>query len=117
MPDIQAMLKGSMQGQQGLAGMIPSGQNVGGAPPGDLDPATPAFAAADSALSRLCSVLRQFRDDVNSNQVVKLAYEVKKIQLSRRKEIAQKQADSMESGGNAVAAAGNSTAMGIPRGY
>ena len=121
MPDLQAMLKGALQGgqgMQGLAGQIPSAQNVGGAPPGDLDPATPAFAAAESALARLTSILRQFRDDVNSNQVVKIAYEIKKIQLSRRKEIATRQADSMQEGGggNALARVGNISAMGVPRG-
>ena len=81
-----------------------------------MDPASPAFRDAHAALARLASLLHQFRDDVNSNQVVKLTYEIKKVQLSRRKEIAEKQADSVQSGGNALSAVGNISAMGVPRG-
>jgi len=104
------MLKGTLSGQQsapGLAGNIPGAGNPGGAPPHDIDPATPAFRDAESCLTRLINILRQFRDDVNSNQVVKLAYEIKKVQLSRRKEIAQKQADQT----------GNSSGIGVARGF
>ena len=109
-----------MKGQAsapGLAGQAPSGQNVGGAPPGDMDPASAAFRDAHQCLGKLASLLHQFRDDVNSNQIVKLMYEVKRIELSRRKEIADKQADQVNGGSNPLSAVGNINAMGVSRGY
>jgi hypothetical protein len=66
-------------------------------------------------LTRLINDLRKFRDDINSTQVLKVCLDLKKIQLSRRKEIAEKQADQAQ-GGGPMAALGNSTAMGAPQG-
>ena len=117
-PDIQAMIRGSMQGQQsapGLAGNIPSAQSPGGAPPSDIDPASPAFRDAESSLTRLINILNVLHDDVNKNQVMRLAVDLSKIRFSRKKEIVDKQTDSMSSGGPMAAVPG-STAMGVPRG-
>ena len=107
-----------MNGQQqapGLAGNIPSAQQAGGAPPADIDPASPAFRDAEQCLTRLINVLNLLHDDVNKNQVMRLAVDLSKVRLSRRKEIVDKQADSMQ-GGGPLAAVPGSTAMGVPRG-
>ena len=113
---LRGTMQGQQQGQQALAGVMPSAQQPGGAPPNDIDPASPAFKAASGSLNRLCDVLKQLRDDVNYNQCLKLEYELNQLQLSRRKEILKQHTDQMSAGGGAVSAARGINAMGVPGG-
>lgn len=116
-PEIQAMLSGAMRGQQSLAGLAPSAQDVGGAPPGNMDPASYCFDEAHAALLKLSAELKQYRDDKGSNQVAQLAVKVKDIQLSRKAELMKASENGIGApGGNAMSAVGGMNAMGVPGG-
>src|SRR6516164_4840501 len=94
---LAGMAQGGQAGQGLMAGNIPSVQSPGGAPPIDIDRATAAFNQCHDCLMKLTTLLHQLRDDIHSNQVAKLAYELKQTQLSRRKQEAKAQADNTQS--------------------
>lgn len=115
-PEIQAMMSGMAQGQQSLAGMMPSSNNVGGAPPKDIDPASRCFKDAHTYLMKLANDLMQLRDEQNANRIAKIAVQVKEIELSRRSEMAEDAAEGAANGGGALSAVGGLNAMGVPGG-
>ena len=109
-PDIDSLMAGSRRGKQALLGNIPSSTNVGGAPPGNLDPLKPRFAMTHSQLMSLAAQLHQMRDEKNSNMIVKLATQLQSIALER----GRKAAESQDASNPASAAPAN--AMGTPGG-
>lgn len=113
------MLQGLSQGdaqakQMGLAGEIPSTQNVGGAAATDIDPATGAFNQAHRGLTELASVLHQLHDDEDANKLVQLAVDLKNMQLARRKNKAADQANA-SSRMSTLAPVAGLNATGVPQ--
>ena len=96
-----------------LAGTIPSANQVGGAPPSDLDKATPAFDDAFKSLMALTGLLRNFRDDDASSKILDLAADIKKVQLARRKKLISEQSNSAASP-NPVSPVRGLNAQGVP---
>lgn len=96
-----------------LAGTIPSAQQVGGAPPADLDKATPAFDDCFKSLMSLTNLLRNFRDDDSSSKILDLASDIKKVQLARRKKLISEQSNSASSP-NPISPVQGLNAQGVP---
>ena len=113
-PEVQAMIRGGMKGQQSLAGMMPSGNNVGGSPPTEIDPAGYCFKQARSALMELANKLTDLKDPVMANKVAKMGIDVDDWALQRAKERAEDAAK--DATGNAMAAVSGINAMGVPGG-
>ena len=112
-PEVAAMIKGGMRGQQNLAGMIPSGTNMGGSPDTEIDPAGYCFQQARSALMELSSKLLELKDPVKANKVAQMGVDLNDWALERAKERAEDATKEMARG-NAMAAVGGMNAMGVP---
>lgn len=113
-PQVQAMLNGA---RKGYAGMQPSTQNVGGAPPIDNDPGEPIYQMAEKSLMAYANFLKQAaHDDIAANQALELITELGDIQLARRKKRADAAKNAIDNGGNAMSAVGGLNAMGVPGG-
>lgn len=88
---IGAMMQGQAQGKA-LGGLIPSGQNAGGAPP-MLDYAAADLRRCQAGLSALANTLHRNNDEHDANKVVKLLTQLSDIMLERRKKFAEARSD------------------------
>jgi hypothetical protein len=108
--DAQAALQGYTQGRNAFAGLLPSGQNVGGAASSNIDPAGPLFQHARAGVLRLINYLHQQRDEQDANRLMKLMTQLQDIAMERRKRMADRFSQTMTS----QSAVGGLNAMGVP---